>query len=188
MNTGFPYRNILVLQRTTGWQVEGKYWVNGWVWGNRGPMSLCFGEGGEGSGKWLKMWWNSILAGVTLGWVCSLCTMTPTMPTTRESNSSYIAGKKWSSSADWWLSSLEHCPVHQKFAVSIPGQGTYLGWGFNPWSGRMREPTDWCFSRRCFSFFFSNSWTYLQVRIKNNKNKIKLGSWTVLETVYDQSL
>ena len=36
-----------------------------------------------------------------------------------------------------WLSRLDHHPVHQKVAGSIPGQGTDLGCGFNPWSGHI---------------------------------------------------
>ena len=31
-----------------------------------------------------------------------------------------------------WLSWLEHCPVNQKFAGLMPGQGTCLGCGFGP--------------------------------------------------------
>ena len=34
-----------------------------------------------------------------------------------------------------WLSWLEHPPVHQKVAGSIPRQGTYLGGRFDPQSG-----------------------------------------------------
>ena len=34
-----------------------------------------------------------------------------------------------------WLSCLEHCPVHQKVAGSIPGPGMYLGSGFDPQLG-----------------------------------------------------
>ena len=36
--------------------------------------------------------------------------------------------------------------MHQKFAGSIAGQGTYLGCGFDPWLGYVREATDQCFS------------------------------------------
>ena len=43
------------------------------------------------------------------------------------------------------LSWLDHRPINQKAAHSIPSQGTCLGCGFNPWSGH-REATDWCFS------------------------------------------
>ena len=42
---------------------------------------------------------------------------------------------------------LEHCPVHQKAAGSILGQGTYLlRCGFHPWSGHIQEVTNQCFS------------------------------------------
>ena len=34
-----------------------------------------------------------------------------------------------------WLSWLEHYPIHQKDAGSIPSQGTYLACKFNPWLG-----------------------------------------------------
>ena len=44
-----------------------------------------------------------------------------------------------------WLSWLKHCPIYQKFAGSIPGpvpgQGTYLGCRFDPWSGHEWEAT-----------------------------------------------
>ena len=33
------------------------------------------------------------------------------------------------------VSWLERHPIHQKFAGSIPGQGTYRGFRFSPWSG-----------------------------------------------------
>lgn len=32
----------------------------------------------------------------------------------------------------WWLSGLEHRTVHQKVAGLIPGEGTYLGYRFDP--------------------------------------------------------
>ena len=41
-----------------------------------------------------------------------------------------------------WLSWLQHCPVHQKVAGSIPSQDTYLGCGFDPQSGQAQEATD----------------------------------------------
>ena len=44
-----------------------------------------------------------------------------------------------------WLCWLERCPVYQKSVGSVPGQGTYLGCRFNPWSQRVRETTS-CFS------------------------------------------
>ena len=42
-----------------------------------------------------------------------------------------------------WLSWLEHHPLHQKVAGSIPSQGTYLGGRFDPWLGHVREATNW---------------------------------------------
>ena len=41
-----------------------------------------------------------------------------------------------------WLSWLEHCPIDQKSAGSIPDQGTYLGCSFAPWWVCMQEATD----------------------------------------------
>ena len=32
-----------------------------------------------------------------------------------------------------WLSCLEHCPIHQKVAGSIPYQSICLGCGFDSW-------------------------------------------------------
>ena len=34
---------------------------------------------------------------------------------------------------------LERHPIHQKAAGSISSQGTYLGCGFDPWSGHIQE-------------------------------------------------
>ena len=51
----------------------------------------------------------------------------------------------WASTLAGWLSWMEHCPVHQNVVGSIPGQGTYLGYGFNPWSGSIWEETDQLF-------------------------------------------
>ena len=45
-----------------------------------------------------------------------------------------------------WLSWLEHYPMHQKVAGSIPSQSAYLRWGFNPWWGCVQEAIDQCFS------------------------------------------
>ena len=42
-------------------------------------------------------------------------------------------------------------PVTKNVASLIPGQGTCLGWGFNPWTGRVREETDQNFSLTSFS-------------------------------------
>ena len=39
------------------------------------------------------------------------------------------------------LSWLGHRPVHRKATGMIPCQGTYLGCGFHPWSGRAQEAT-----------------------------------------------
>ena len=45
-----------------------------------------------------------------------------------------------------WLSWLEHHSTLQKVVGSIPGQGTFPGCWFSPWSGRVEEATDPCFS------------------------------------------
>ena len=45
-----------------------------------------------------------------------------------------------------WLGGLEPRPMHQKVAVSIPGQGPYFGFGFNPQSGPIQEAANQCFS------------------------------------------
>ena len=45
----------------------------------------------------------------------------------------------WKVALAGWLSWLEHHPVHQKVAGSIPGQGTYPGCGFDPLSGSLPE-------------------------------------------------
>ena len=42
------------------------------------------------------------------------------------------------------LSWLERPPVHQAGAGSIPGQGTYLGFGFGPWSEHIQEASNQC--------------------------------------------
>lgn len=44
-----------------------------------------------------------------------------------------------------WFGQLEHYPIHWK-AGSIPGQGAYRGFRFNPQSGHIWEATDGCFS------------------------------------------
>ena len=51
-----------------------------------------------------------------------------------------------------WLSWLEHHPVHQKIAGSIPGQGTDLGCGLNPLSGCIQEAAKPCFSFSSFLY------------------------------------
>ena len=46
-----------------------------------------------------------------------------------------------------WFRWLEHCSVHQKVVGLIPGQGTYLGFGFNPHPSTYgRQLIDHCFS------------------------------------------
>lgn len=37
---------------------------------------------------------------------------------------------------------LEHHPTRQKAAGSISGQGTYPGFRFNPWAGRVWDETN----------------------------------------------
>ena len=41
-----------------------------------------------------------------------------------------------------WLSWLECCLYTERSWGSIPSQGTYLGCGFDPWLGRVREATN----------------------------------------------
>ena len=43
-----------------------------------------------------------------------------------------------------WLE--EHHSTHQKVGGLIPSQGTYLGCGFNLWSGSVRGAVNLCFS------------------------------------------
>ena len=38
-----------------------------------------------------------------------------------------------------WISWLEHPPINQKVVGSNPSQDTYLGYGFDPWSGCIQE-------------------------------------------------
>lgn len=45
-----------------------------------------------------------------------------------------------------WLYWLEHRPVHQKAEGLIPGQGSYLGCGFDAQLGCVQERTNRCFS------------------------------------------
>ena len=46
----------------------------------------------------------------------------------------------------WWLSWLEHHPIHQKVVSSTPGEGRYLGCGFDPQEEYIWETTDQPFS------------------------------------------
>ena len=62
------------------------------------------------------------------------------------------------------LSWLEHCPVHQKVAGSVPSQGTNLGCRFDPQSQCVWEATDWCLSR-CLSLSLSFPTTLKSIRI-----------------------
>ena len=52
-----------------------------------------------------------------------------------------------------WLRWLECQSVHQKFAGSIPSQGTCLGRGFHPLMGWVQEAT----SHQCFCISLSSS-------------------------------
>ena len=45
-----------------------------------------------------------------------------------------------------WLSWVECHPVHQKAENVIPSHCTHLGCGFGPWSGRIQNAADQCFS------------------------------------------
>ena len=67
-----------------------------------------------------------------------------------------------------WLSWLEHSLVHQKVADSIPGQGTYLGCGFDPWLGHIWEAANQCFSLSQINI------QIFQVMIKKPPSKPKL--------------
>ena len=63
----------------------------------------------------------------------------------------------WCGSVGWSV-----VPVHWKAVGSIPGHGTYLGCGFDSWSERVWETTNWCFSLIwCFSFSRINKKTSL---------------------------
>ena len=62
-----------------------------------------------------------------------------------QSVKTYSQRRGWGTLARW-LSWLEHCPIHQKVAGSIPSQGTYVGSTFNPQSGSIWEATYVSFS------------------------------------------
>ena len=78
-----------------------------------------------------------------------------------------------------WLSWLEHHPIHQKFEGLVPGQGTYLGRGFDTRSGCMWEATGQCFSLTLMVFVSSLSLplslksikTYPRVRIRESERE-----------------
>ena len=63
-----------------------------------------------------------------------------------QADKTFLSLKKEMSALAQWLSWLEHCPIHQKVAGSIPSQGTFLGCRSDPWSGHIGEATDQCFS------------------------------------------
>ena len=65
-----------------------------------------------------------------------------------------------------WLSWLECCPIHQKVAGSIPGQGTRLGCGFNTQLAHIWEAINQCSSLT--STFLSPSLSKV-----NNKHILK---------------
>ena len=67
-----------------------------------------------------------------------------------------------------WLSWLEHHPIDQNVAGSIPGQGTCLGCRFSPQSQRVGEATDWCFSLSVPSPLFKICKHVLEWRFKKS--------------------
>ena len=54
----------------------------------------------------------------------------------------YSAGKRKELALARWHGGWECCPIHQKVAGSISGQGTYVGCGFNPQFGHVWEATN----------------------------------------------
>ena len=71
-----------------------------------------------------------------------------------------------------WLSWLERCPIHQKFEDSIPGQGTYLGCGFHPWSSANGSNQSMFLSLIdvLLSLFFSLSLTEIKKNISSGED------------------
>lgn len=65
-----------------------------------------------------------------------------------------------------WLSRLQHCPVHEKFAGLIPDQGTFLHCGVNPQSG---EGVD---ERQLIHISLSLSFHFLSPSLPVKSNKI----------------
>ena len=59
-----------------------------------------------------------------------------------DSKTGYPHGKIKKTAPAGRLSWLEHHPLHQKVAGLIPGQGTYLGFGFNSQMRHIWEATD----------------------------------------------
>ena len=63
-------------------------------------------------------------------------------------------------------------PIQQKAAGSIFSQDTYLGCGFDPWSGYMREETNQCFSLTSRFVSVSHSLHLLSLKSINIFKKI----------------
>ena len=62
-------------------------------------------------------------------------------------NSEYVSSVLKNKLCPGWVAALvEASSRNQKVAGSMPSQGTYLGCWVDPWSGRVQEATDWCFS------------------------------------------
>ena len=68
-----------------------------------------------------------------------------------------------------WLSWLEHHPIHQKFAGSIPSQGVYLGCGFS-WG--MRQPIN-----VSVSLSLSLSLSLISINASSGKDFKKVSPW-----------
>ena len=87
--------------------------------------------------------------------------------------------KKYCLAMARWLGWLEHHPIHQKVAGSIPGQGTYLGCGFDLRSGRVWEATDRCFSitstflSLCLSLSFSLPLSLKSISMSSDEKFLK---------------
>ena len=75
-----------------------------------------------------------------------------------------------------WLRWLEHHPISWKVASSKPGQGTYLGFRFDPQSGCIQEAMDQCLSLFPLPFPFLFSLKAMkkcpQMRIKKKKKGV----------------
>ena len=75
---------------------------------------------------------------------------------------------------------MEHRPIHQKVASSIPGQSTYLGRGLDPQSGYVWEATNQCFSLT--SMFFSFALPSFLSKI--NKKQLKYSQMWIFKKMY----
>ena len=69
-----------------------------------------------------------------------------------------------------WLGWLEHRPAHQKVVCWIPGQGTHLGCGFDPWSGACGRQWADVLSHRCFSLSLSLPLSLKSVNISSGED------------------